>query len=99
MNGTEWLSVLWRLFLGPLVLSGALTALLIRWAPRLGLVDYPSERKVHTQPTPRGGGLAIFTAVSLVPLAATEISVIQWLLATAIVLLGLLDDLWSLRWQ
>ena len=44
----------------------ALTAALIRWAPRLGLVDYPSDRKVHTRPTPRGGGLAIFAAVSVV---------------------------------
>jgi UDP-GlcNAc:undecaprenyl-phosphate GlcNAc-1-phosphate transferase len=99
MNGHSLAAAAGWLFGLPLAISGFLTALLIRWAPRLGLVDYPSERKVHTQPTPRGGGLAIFTAVSLVPLAATEISVIQWLLATAIVLLGLLDDLWSLRWQ
>jgi UDP-GlcNAc:undecaprenyl-phosphate GlcNAc-1-phosphate transferase len=29
----------------------------------LGLIDLPNERKVHTEPTPRGGGLAIWLAV------------------------------------
>jgi len=53
------------LFFCPLAISWLLTALLIRWAPRLGLVDHPSERKVHTRPTPRAGGLAIFAAVIL----------------------------------
>jgi UDP-N-acetylmuramyl pentapeptide phosphotransferase/UDP-N-acetylglucosamine-1-phosphate transferase len=52
----------WR-FGGSFVISWLLTALLIRWAPRLRLVDYPNERKVHTRPTPRGGGIAIFVAV------------------------------------
>src|SRR5215813_4789226 len=32
-------------------------------AARWGLIDVPSERKVHTTPTPRGGGLAIWFAV------------------------------------
>lgn len=101
MNVSEWLSMLWWLFLGPLVLSGALTALLIRWAPRLGLVDYPSDRKVHTQPTPRGGGLAIFAAVTVVFLSPKTpvFPLFQWLLAAVIVLLGLIDDLRPLRWQ
>jgi UDP-GlcNAc:undecaprenyl-phosphate GlcNAc-1-phosphate transferase len=30
---------------------------------RMGLIDLPSERKVHRQPTPRGGGAAIWLAV------------------------------------
>jgi UDP-GlcNAc:undecaprenyl-phosphate GlcNAc-1-phosphate transferase len=79
------------LFAFPLLLSWLLTALLIRWAPRLGLVDYPSERKVHTSPTPRGGGLAV--------LAAAAIFGWSTLPATVIVLLGLVDDLRPLRWQ
>jgi len=29
-------------------------------APSLGLIDLPGHRKVHVQPTPRGGGIAIF---------------------------------------
>lgn len=37
-----------------------------RIAPRLGLLDKPNEaRKVHSQPTPLGGGLAIWCGVVL----------------------------------
>src|SRR5262245_6626648 len=32
-------------------------------AGRFGLIDLPSERKVHTTPTPRGGGLAVWLGV------------------------------------
>ena len=52
----------------PLVISLVLTGVLIRLAPKLGLVDYPDPRKVHTKPTPRGGGLAIGVAVGLTAL-------------------------------
>lgn len=36
-----------------------------RWAPRVGLVDRPNARKVHKQPIPLGGGLAIAAGVVL----------------------------------
>ncbi len=39
------------------------------WAPRWGFVDRPGHRKVHTLPTPLGGGLAIWLGV-VAPLAA-----------------------------
>lgn len=42
-----------------------------RWAARLGLVDQPGERKVHTHATPLGGGLAIWLGIVL-PLAAGQ---------------------------
>jgi UDP-GlcNAc:undecaprenyl-phosphate/decaprenyl-phosphate GlcNAc-1-phosphate transferase len=90
-------------FLVSLGLSWLLTALLIRWAPRLGLIDQPAARKVHSQPTPRGGGLAIYVAVaagscclgtagfnSLLPLLGSGL---------LIVLLGLADDWRPLPWQ
>src|SRR5690349_24228772 len=35
-------------------------------AARWGLIDQPSERKVHTTPTPRGGGLAVWFGVLFV---------------------------------
>jgi UDP-GlcNAc:undecaprenyl-phosphate GlcNAc-1-phosphate transferase len=35
-----------------------------RRAARWGLIDLPSDRKVHTSPTPRGGGLAIWLGVA-----------------------------------
>lgn len=34
-----------------------------KYAPRLGLMDMPGERKVHTKVIPRGGGIAIFFGV------------------------------------
>jgi UDP-GlcNAc:undecaprenyl-phosphate GlcNAc-1-phosphate transferase len=34
-----------------------------RNASRFGLIDLPNERKVHTSPTPRGGGLAVWLGV------------------------------------
>jgi len=37
------------------------TELLRRFAPRLGLVDAPDHRKIHTQPIPRLGGIGILT--------------------------------------
>lgn len=44
-----------------IALLGALlaTPLVIRWARRWGLVDEPGTRKVHRQPVPRVGGIAI----------------------------------------
>ena len=97
MNVPEWLP----LFAWPLAISWLLTALLIRLAPRLGLVDHPDARKVHTQPTPRGGGLAIFAAVVLVAFFHFPVSILiyPFILAAVIVLLGLLDDLRPLPWQ
>lgn len=87
----------WR-FNAALVISWILTALLIRMGPRLGLVDYPSERKVHTRPTPRAGGIAIFAAflALTVPLSGLSYSL---MLSTIIFVLGLVDDLRPLRWQ
>jgi len=52
-------------FLGCLVVSLVLTAV-VRWhALRAGVLDVPNARSSHTQPTPRGGGLAIVASVCL----------------------------------
>lgn len=34
-------------------------------APRLGLVDEPGHRKVHVQPTPMGGGIAVAIGIAI----------------------------------
>lgn len=86
----------------PLLVSALLTALLIRWAPRLGLIDLPDPRKVHMHPTPRAGGLAIYAGVlvaslCILPLVSCVLGFL--LLGGVIVLLGLLDDLRPLPWQ
>lgn len=45
----------------------ALVAGLIRFAPKIGLLDRPNNRSLHTKVTPRGGGLGfvVFFAVAL----------------------------------
>ena len=52
--------------LGPFLISASLTALLayglLRWAPRLGLVDVPTPRKAHARTVPIGG-LALVVGV------------------------------------
>jgi UDP-N-acetylmuramyl pentapeptide phosphotransferase/UDP-N-acetylglucosamine-1-phosphate transferase len=47
-------------YLGSAFLAVILTPLVIRLARRIGAVDVPSLRSVHTQPIPRIGGVAIF---------------------------------------
>ena len=63
------------------ILSLALVSFSIAWvgtwvmrrvAPRIGLVDKPAHRKIHKQPTPLGGGVAIFLGVAL-PLLAVVV--------------------------
>src|SRR5438552_2304714 len=41
-------------------------------AARFGLIDLPGERKMHTSPTPRGGGIAIWLGV-IVTFAAGQL--------------------------
>jgi UDP-GlcNAc:undecaprenyl-phosphate GlcNAc-1-phosphate transferase len=54
------------LFVMGLLTTLLLTPLVRRSAVRLRALDYPSERKVHRQPTPRLGGLSLFIAFNLV---------------------------------
>jgi UDP-N-acetylmuramyl pentapeptide phosphotransferase/UDP-N-acetylglucosamine-1-phosphate transferase len=49
-------------FLASLVLSLTLTPPVRALARRLGMVDQPDTRRIHTHPTPRAGGVAIFIA-------------------------------------
>jgi UDP-GlcNAc:undecaprenyl-phosphate GlcNAc-1-phosphate transferase len=86
-----------------------LTPLAIRLAHGLGAVDRPGQRKVHREPIPRIGGLAVFggfLAGLLFAAWATDIAVrpdsvdVYWAglaaAATAMLLVGLFDDLWGL---
>ncbi|MGH8605096.1 MAG: hypothetical protein ACREXR_20610, partial [Gammaproteobacteria bacterium] len=43
-----------------LALSTAVIPILWHLAPRLGLLDNPGERKIHTRPIPRMGGWGVF---------------------------------------
>ncbi|MCG3126682.1 MAG: putative undecaprenyl-phosphate N-acetylglucosaminyl 1-phosphate transferase [Phycisphaerae bacterium] len=52
------------------LISAPLTAVIIRIARRVGFVDHPGGHKSHREPTPYGGGVAIFAGVILPLLAA-----------------------------
>jgi UDP-GlcNAc:undecaprenyl-phosphate GlcNAc-1-phosphate transferase len=75
----------------------ALTPLLVRLAPRIGGIDEGGDRpRVHTQPVPRIGGVAIVTgilvpAVFFVDLSGPYRGILLGTLLVA--LLGLVDDL------
>lgn len=100
------------LFVVGLVLALALTPPVRGLALRVGAVDQPGERKIHTAPVPRLGGLAIFGAFHLglllgfVPLFGLAYhlreSAHQWFLhlfpsVLAILLVGVWDDIRPLR--
>lgn len=89
------------------------TPIIIRLARALRLVDLPDARKVHAVPTPRVGGLAIaasFFAVVLGIFLLDPFPHQVWmenilamrpilLGALGFLLVGLLDDIWTLRAQ
>lgn len=84
---------------------------LVRWlAIRCGVVDIPDERRTHRTPTPRGGGLAVvlgfygaaWAAVSFAWEGHVRSMDANWLQgyllgSTLLVVVGILDDLFSLR--
>lgn len=51
-----------------LAVSVLLTAATLAYARRRGLIDLPGQRRSHTVPTPRGGGVGIVAAALLVGL-------------------------------
>ena len=73
-------------------------------ARRLGWLDAPAARKVHREPTPLLGGLAIVAgvwtvalAVPAVPLHGPFLAVLA--IATGLAAVGVIDDRWPLPWQ
>ena len=91
-------------FAVPFIVSLILTGALIRLAPRLNLLDQPSDRKIHKRTTPKGGGLAILTAVIVASFFVLPHIPYQTYFTTIIIgsfvaVLGLVDDLRPLPWQ
>lgn len=96
-----------QIFLLPLLISCAfaflITPLVISLAWKFGLVDDPKKHKhpkvIHKNPTPRGGGLAIWAAIVLASLLflPKDIHLISILLGiTILVIMGLVDDKYDL---
>ncbi|MCM8770807.1 MAG: undecaprenyl/decaprenyl-phosphate alpha-N-acetylglucosaminyl 1-phosphate transferase [Candidatus Omnitrophica bacterium] len=78
------------------LISFFLTPFIINFCFKLGILDYPDARKIHNQPTPRLGGLAIYLATMLalgynILLSAKLISI--FFAASLIFIISLIDDL------
>jgi UDP-GlcNAc:undecaprenyl-phosphate GlcNAc-1-phosphate transferase len=91
--------------------TSVLTPSVIRLAHRLGAMDLPGGRKIHGGPIPRIGGVAVFfgfvaglgAAAFLAGFLFEPIQVnVYWpgmvIASTLIFLVGLVDDLWGLRY-
>ena len=79
------------------VASFVISLLIVRLMAQSSYVlDIPSDRSSHTQPTPRGGGLGfvLVFAVTSAILSPKEIGL--WLVLTPLTVVGILDDLYSL---
>src|SRR5262245_8207109 len=78
-----------------LVVSIAVIPMMIRLAPRLGMVDLPDARKVHLRPVPRVGGIGIaLGALAAILVMAPQAGWVHFYVAGALVLIvfGALDD-------
>ena len=58
-----------NVYIGAIVAAGAISFLALplwrRWCVRVGLVDDPGRRKIHNQPIPLAGGLAVVSGLLL----------------------------------
>lgn len=92
----------------PAILAGVVTyisvPLVIRLAWKLGLIDDPKKSRhpkvIHTEPTPRGGGIAIFLGVVVSALVFLPFDLhMKAILAGAliIIVMGIADDKWNLN--
>lgn len=97
-----------NLFLFPWIVSAIvsflLTPLIIKYAKKLGIIDDPRTnihpKVIHTVPTPRGGGIAIFlallvTSLIFLPLDKHLIGILVG--ALILVVMGYLDDKYNLN--
>ena len=99
-----------REYLVTLLLAAALcyvvTPLVRTWAIKFGAVAHIRTRDVHTTPTPRWGGLAMWIAMALTFAMVSQLSLVGksfgretlgiFLAATLLVFIGLIDDRFEL---
>lgn len=82
-----------------LIASLLLVPLVKRLAKKIGAIDVPDSRKVHSKNIPRIGGLAIYAGFILAIFLTVEFTtdIVALLIGgTLIVILGLLDDVYQL---
>lgn len=99
------------LFLFPVLALGisvGLTRLMITLGPKLGLMDEPGERRIHTKVIPRAGGIAIWITLMVCLGTMNLLFDLQgrlgsdWFLNFSIaslllVIVGLIDDRWGMK--
>ena len=90
------------IFVAALVFAIGGTPIARMIAPRLGVMDQPSARKIHTRPMPRLGGAAIYLAFILALLLFGNRHYISQLVsillgATLVSFCGFWDDRWGMR--
>lgn len=92
LHNIRWLYV----FILAFLISNFLTPLVKRIAIKYNILDYPDERKIHKNPVPRIGGLAIFLTIIIVFIRNLHFSpeLTGLMLGGSIIfLLGFLDDI------
>lgn len=78
-----------------LLITLVLTPLVTRFATRIGLVEHPSDRRVHNVPRPLGGGIVFYLAFWLALLLSGNWTSQLWgllLSSTVMLITGLIDD-------
>jgi UDP-GlcNAc:undecaprenyl-phosphate GlcNAc-1-phosphate transferase len=92
--GARWAYIL----LVSCLISFGLTPIIIRMARFLEVLDLPASRKLHAEPTPLLGGLAIFTAfgVSILANSILDHQVVSIMIGGSLLAtVGILDDVWG----
>lgn len=97
---------IWLEFLVALAVVLILTPYVRKLAGATGVLDVPSQRKVHLQPTPLLGGVAIYAAILIawvvsscfLPALRAHPLPLIFLVATLLMLVGVCDDCINLFW-
>jgi len=79
-----------------MAISMVLIPIMVRFAPRLGLIDKPNARKIHAVPIPRVGGIGIVTGalVTILFLIPMDNQMQAYVLGAAVLFIfGLWDDI------
>ncbi len=75
-----------------LLLGGVGAWFMSRYGFSLGVVDFPSSRSSHSDPTPRGGGVGLLLTFLVVSVSFAGVPVSLWLPATCLALVSFFDD-------
>jgi UDP-GlcNAc:undecaprenyl-phosphate GlcNAc-1-phosphate transferase len=92
-------------FFASLVLGACLTCTMLRLASRLPWLTRSSSNRLHIEPTPVWGGVAIFISFTCVAISRgfldNRAAIVSAICTGGTFLLGLCDDIWKLqpRWK